>query len=303
MEEKDKTEEAVQQPIPDSKAPVDTEITRVEVIGTGDGDEEPNKRGKLTGGDGGDKPLDYKMRFLQRGRTHFKGEFDDDDIDDERFAAMMNRLADLDDERDEKYDRLLDGNRKLYRIFEQDPDTFAVFELLRDGVPLPIALRKVYKNDDYLSMDEDSEAYKNYMKEKEDSRLADEEFKKNFDESSAARKAYYEEAGMSEDDVKKFEEAEEAFYSGMASGKFDKDYFKRIDKALHYDDDVNNSYEQGKADGKNTKIKEYVKRTVGDGLPDPDGVGGGLKKDEKPSDPRIAMFRSIADRAQETKWK
>lgn len=289
-EKEEKTIESGAEPI---------EVTDVEVHG----EAEPTDKSE---GGGGDKPLDYKMRFLKRGRKRFQGEYgnDDEELDDNRFAEMMNRLADDDDDRDGRYDKLVDGNKKLFDIFQRDPDSFAVFELLKNNVPLPIALRKVYKDDAYLTMDEDSDDYKRYKDEKESERKKKEEFEKNTSEFENSRAEFYKEAEMTDDEIKSFEDAERAFYEGMAAGKFDKEYFKRINKALNYDKDVKDSYAQGNADGKNSKIKEYVKRTVGDGLPDPDGVGGGLNKgDDEPLDPRIAMFRGIANKSNETKWK
>lgn len=263
-------------------------------------DEERGEKGEGHGN--GAKPIDYKMRFTKRGRDRWVGEYDDD-LDDDRFSEMMNRIADYDDERDEKFNRLVEGNRKLYDIFAKDPETFQVFEKLKDGVPLPIALREVYKDEDYLTMDEDSDAYKRFKAERDEESRRKEERDRNLAEFENSRSDFYKEAGMSDDDISKFEEAEQAFYEGMLNGKFDKDYFKRIDRALHYDDDVKAGYEQGKADGKNEKIHEYVRRTVGDGLPDPDGAGGGLNEKRKEElSPAAAMFRDIADKAKESKW-
>lgn len=248
------------------------------------------------------KVVGFRERIIARGKKLYPEDITEDELDDEKYGGLVSRLLDDADGNDERIRILSEGNKKLFDIFSKDPDVFTVFQLLKDGVPLPIALRKVYK-EDYLTMDENDDNYKKYMEEVRLKRESDDKLASNLSVSDSERKLYYEEAGMSEEEIKQFETAENELYKSMAEGRLDKGYFKRIHNALTHDNDVDSSYEQGGVDERNKKIKAIMKKEVGDGLPSSVNTGGKIPDKEDVKEPEeLSFFKNMAEKSNQSKW-
>lgn len=277
---------------------VTTDVATVEATPVEDG-----KDVKESPADTEPKVIGLRERILMRGKKLYPEEVGDD-VDDESYEKLASRILDDMDSKEGRLNTLLESNKKLFDIFNEDPEVFDVFELLKNGTPLPIALRKVY-GEEVLSADENDEAYKKYLEEKALSKKAKADLEANAGDAEKSRLEFYKEADMSEEEIKSFEEAEEAMYEAMALGKLNKDYFKKIHKALTYEDDVKSSYEQGRVDAKNTKIEAKLKQQLGDGLPDTSSAGRAIasRKEEDSVHPTVALFKGIADKAKESKWQ
>jgi hypothetical protein len=73
-------------------------------------------------------------------------------------------------------------------------------------------------------------------------------------------------------------------------------------KGKHYNQDVEDANEAGKAAGRNEKIVEKLSKPKGDGLPEPTGGKAGVEPKDKEVDPRLKFMQDLASRSTQSRW-
>lgn len=251
-------------------------------------------------------PTEKKPRelFYERVRTNFpEGKYDEDE--DEYFRNAMQMF----DDSDNAMNVVRENNEKLFKRLESDPSAAAALAEFIDGTPLPVALRR-YFTDEELSAQEGDDYFESYKKagEERDAHKKEvndyiEKIKANSTESEKNFKEYAEENGLTPEESEKMWEFYQNLMNEMSSGMISKDFLSLMHKGKHYNQDVEDANEAGKAAGRNEKIVEKLSKPKGDGLPEPTGGKAGVEpKEKRPLSPEVEMFKHIAEKASNSRW-
>lgn len=251
-------------------------------------------------------PTEKKPRelFYERVRTNFpEGKYDEDE--DEYFRNAMQMF----DDSDNAMNVVRENNEKLFKRLESDPSAAAALAEFIDGTPLPVALRR-YFTDEELSAQEGDDYFESYKKagEERDAHKKEvndyiEKIKANSTESEKNFKEYAEENGLTPEESDKMWEYYQNLMNEMSSGMISKDFLSLMHKGKHYNQDVEDANEAGKAAGRNEKIVEKLSKPKGDGLPEPTGGKTREYESKRELSKEAEIFKRIADSANNSKWK
>lgn len=216
---------------------------------------------------------------LERLRSKYPEEqFDDDDqvfgrINDD-FAQFDNELAGY-KEREGKFSDM----------FTSDPRSARLMMCWKNGDDPAVALIRLYGDDIKDAIDDPekqeaiAEANKEYMERVAKEKQYEEEYTANLAESLTLLEKAQQERGLSDEQI----DDAMAWFIGVAKdammGKFSPETIEMIIKAQNYDNDVAQAGEEGEVRGKNTKVKETLRKpTRGDGTAQLDGKNGGGRR-------------------------
>ena len=223
----------------------------------------------------------------------------DEDVD----SAFDEYLSDH-----ESYRRRGDeANKALNKLMDSDPKlTAALRDAINNAVPFNVALAKYYGPDDF-TLEEGDDHYADFdanRKAREESlakqREATETFNKNLEESTKELESYMQDNQLTKETKDGIFEKFGNVMNEMTSGKFTKDTFDAIRRAVEFDKAVEEASDLGVKKGRNEKIVAEMEKeegAKGDGLPAP--TKGGEVKSGPQVSPLAKRFRRIADSAKE----
>jgi hypothetical protein len=193
----------------------------------------------------------------------------------------------------EQYDNELAGYKeregKFSDMFTSDPRSARLMMAWRDGDDPAVVLMRLYGQDIKDAIDDPekqqaiAEANKEYMERVAKEKQYEDEYKTNLAESLTVLEKAQQAKGLSDDQI----DDAMAWFIGVAKdammGKFTPETIEMIIKAQNYDNDVAQAGEEGEVRGKNTKVKEELRKpSRGDGTAQLDGKNGGGRKAAMP---------------------
>lgn len=147
--------------------------------------------------------------------------------------------------------------------------------------------------DDPEMQEKIAEANKDYVERIAKNKQLEEEYQKNTEQTLETLRQFQSERGLSDEQIDEIMKMAIGIVSDGVVGKFAPETLDMIMKAMNYDTDVANAAEEGEIAGRNTKIKEELRKPQqGDGTMPLQGKNGG---------PAIApkKSRSIFDEAKD----
>lgn len=204
---------------------------------------------------------------------------------DERFDDDEQLFGRINDDYDQ-YDNELAGYReresKFSDLFTSDPRSARLMLDWKDGDDPAVALIRLYGQDIKDAIDDPerqeaiAEANKEYMERVAKEKEYEEEYTANLAQSLTLLEKIQEEKGLSDEQV----DGAMAWFIGVVKdammGKFLPETIDMVIKAQNYDNDVAQAEAEGEVRGKNTKVKETLRKpNRGDGTAQLDGKNGG----------------------------
>lgn len=210
----------------------------------------------------------------------------------------------------EKYDAELEGYRtsdkKIKDLFNSDPKSgmFVTSWAAGGGDPITYLL-DIFGPDimDALQSEEGkakvAESHAKWLERKTAEEKGEGERMQNYENSIKELVAFAEENGLSDDQaIAIFERANQIADEAM-DGKYTRETFEMINKAVNYDDSIKKAREEGERDGRNTRIEEKLGKVRKNPEMPPSLGGQGAAMPEpapKQSDPTLdAIRREIAE--------
>ena len=210
----------------------------------------------------------------------------------------------------EKYDSEVEGYRandkKIKDLFNSDPRSgrFITSWAAQGGDPITYLL-DIFGPDimDALQSEEGkakvAESHAKWLERKTAEEQGESERMQNYENSIKDLVAYADENKLSDEQaVKIFEKANQIADEAM-DGKYTRETFDMINKAINYDNNVKKAREEGERDGRNSKIEEKLGKVRKNPEMPPSLGGQGAAMPEpapKQSDPTLdAIRREIAE--------
>lgn len=223
----------------------------------------------------------------ERYNERLKAKYPDKEFtDDEAVFGQIN-------EDYEHYDQELAGyqerEKSLSDLFSSNPRSAAFLTDWRKGEDPIVGLIKKY-GDDIKAALEDPEkqealaaASKEYAERVAQEKDFEEQYQKNISESLTTIETLQEEEGIDDTEIDNIMEFLIGIMKDAILGKFSKESILMARKALNHDADVAIADHEGEVRGKNTKIKENLRKSKqGDGMPMLNGQNGGVSERRKP---------------------
>lgn len=222
-------------------------------------------------------------------REGFASRHPDIDMNDEE--AYYGALDDEYNAREEELGRHRDNNKKLNKMFMENPNAAYFMNDLIDGKEqMGVALMRQFGETFKEAVDDPTEANvkafadaldAHAAKIKEDERLQD-EFEKNADASEATIEDWAAAHNATPEQIDAVREFINQQFSNLIVGKISPELLDFAYKGLNYDNDVAAAEENGAAQGRNERIQEKLRKGKGDGVPSIQGgakAKSGVKKD------------------------
>lgn len=186
----------------------------------------------------------------------------------------------------DKYDQELEGykgrEKTLSDMFAADPRSAQFLTDMHRGEDPIVGLVRNFGPeikdllDDPEMQEKLAEANKEYVERVAKSKELKEAYDTNFSESMAALEAFQQEKGLSDEEVDSLGERIVAIVQDAIVGKFPRELYDMIWKAMSYDADVAAAAEEGEIAGRNTKITEQLRKPEqGDGTRPLGGTNNG----------------------------
>lgn len=208
-----------------------------------------------------------------------RGKYPEDTFDDdEQVFARINDDYDY-------YDKELAGYKEregaFSDMFTSDPRTARLMMDWKNGDDPAVALLRMYGDDIKEAIDDPekqeaiAEANKEYMERVAKEKQYEDEYSANLAKSLTEMEAVQQELGLTDDQVDETMSSIIAVAKDAMMGKFLPETIKMFVKAKNYDDDVARAEAEGEVRGKNTRVKEELRKPAqGDGTPQLAGKNG-----------------------------
>ncbi len=208
-----------------------------------------------------------------------RGKYPEDTFDDdEQVFARINDDYD-------NYDKELAGYKEregaFSDMFTSDPRTARLMMDWKNGDDPAVALLRMYGDDIKEAIDDPekqeaiAEANKEYMERVAKEKQYEDEYSANLAKSLTEMEAVQQELGLTDDQVDETMSSIIAVAKDAMMGKFLPETIKMFVKAKNYDDDVARAEAEGEVRGKNTRVKEELRKPAqGDGTPQLAGKNG-----------------------------
>jgi len=193
----------------------------------------------------------------------------------------------------EHYDQELAGyqerEKSLSDLFSSNPRSAAFLTDWRKGEDPIVGMIRKY-GDDFKAALEDPEkqealaaASKEYAERVAQEKDFEEQYQKNISESLTTIEEIQKEEGIDDTEIDNIMEFLIGIMKDAILGKFSKESILMARKALNHDADVAIADHEGEVRGKNTKIKESLRKSKqGDGMPMLNGQNGSVSEKRKP---------------------
>lgn len=224
-----------------------------------------------------------RERYNERLRAKYP---DKEFADDEAVFGQIN-------EDYEHYDQELAGyqerEKSLSDLFSSNPRSAAFLTDWRKGEDPIVGMIRKYG--DYIKAAlEDPEkhealaaASKEYAERVAQEKDFEEQYQKNISESLSTIESIQKEEGIDDTEIDNIMEFLIGIMKDAILGKFSKESILMARKALNHDADVAIADHEGEVRGKNTKIKESLRKSKqGDGMPMLNGQNGSVSEKRKP---------------------
>lgn len=224
-----------------------------------------------------------RERYNERLRAKYP---DKEFADDEAVFGQIN-------EDYEHYDQELAGyqerEKSLSNLFSSNPRSAAFLTDWRKGEDPIVGMIRKYG--DYIKAAlEDPEkqealaaASKEYAERVAQEKDFEEQYQKNISESLSTIESIQKEEGIDDTEIDNIMEFLIGIMKDAILGKFSKESILMARKALNHDADVAIADHEGEVRGKNTKIKESLRKSKqGDGMPMLNGQNGSVSEKRKP---------------------
>lgn len=207
---------------------------------------------------------------------------------DKEFAddeAVFGQINDDYDNYDQELADYRDREKSLSELFSSDPRSAAFLMDWKNGEnPLVGMIRKygdMFKEalDDPQKQEELAAASKEYAERIAKERDYEEQYQKNISESLITIESVQKEEGIEDDEIDNIIELLIGIMKDAVLGKFSKESILMAHKAINHDADVAIADREGEVRGKNTKIKESLRKSQkSDGMPTLNGQNGGVNE-------------------------
>lgn len=223
----------------------------------------------------------------ERYNERLKAKYPDKEFaDDEAVFGQIN-------EDYEHYDQELAGyqerEKSLSDLFSSNPRSAAFLTDWRKGEDPIVGMIRKY-GDDFKSALDDPEkqealaaASKEYAERIAQEKDFEEQYQKNISESLTTIENLQKEEGIDDTEIDNIMEFLIGIMKDAILGKFSKESVLMARNALNHDADVAIANHEGEVRGKNTKIKENLRKSKqSDGMPVLNGQNGGVSERRKP---------------------
>lgn len=220
--------------------------------------------------------------FMGRMKTRYpEKEFADDE-------ELFGQIDEDYEEYDNRLNEMTEREQAFSKLFQDNPRSARLMMEWKNGADPIVTLIRMYGKDELIAAIEDperlkgiEEANKEWKEKLDKSDAMEAEFDANLPESLKALSAWAEESGKSDEEVNNVMATLSEISTGYLNGKFTKETFEMISKALNYDNATEEARMEGEVSGRNAKIEEKLRKGKrGDGMPQLGGKSGGME--EKP---------------------
>lgn len=234
-------------------------------------------------------------KVMERLRTKYP----DRNFDDEE--ELYGTIGDDYDQSDQELERMRGNEKTLTDMFNKNPQSARFLtDMAKGGDPFVGLIRQYGMEikdilDDPDKQEELAKANAEFVERAARSKELDEQYEQNLQSSLADLEAMQSEEGLSDEDIDKAVGFLVGIFQDLLIGKFSRDSIKMALNALNHDADVATAQEEGEVAGRNTKIKEQLRKPEkSDGLPTIAGQNGRAEEPKK-KNPR-GIF-GVADEA------
>ena len=206
------------------------------------------------------------------------------------------------------YETELNGYKErekaLTDMFNADPRSAQFLMNFKDGKdPIQAMIELIGETelrellDDPTKQEQFAKAQKEYLNKVANNAQLEEQYKNNIEQSLTNLEQFQKENNLTEEDTDKVLEYLLNTAADVIVGKFSNDNFMFALKAINYDNDIENAEYEGEVRGKNTKIKEQLKRKSKN-----DGVGTLAGRNnfnrQTPQDEKLGALNNFGDQLQ-----
>lgn len=199
-----------------------------------------------------------------------KSRYPDRQFDDDE--ATFGQISDDYDDYDAKLSKYKDHEDKLAAMMGSDPRSAHFLMSWKDGADPVVELVRQFGTDikdavdDPARQEEIAAANKDFVERVAKEKELEETYQKNLEKSLQGLDELQKARGLSDEEVDKAMELLIGIVKDGVMGKFDTESIEMAMKALHHDDDVAAAGHEGEVRGKNTKIRQQLrKEQQGDG--------------------------------------
>lgn len=218
----------------------------------------------------------------EKALARLREKYPEDKFDDDE--QVFGRINDDYDQYDNDLAAYKERESKFSDMFTSDPRSARLMMDWKNGEDPAVALVRLYGQeikdaiDDPEKQEAIASANKEYMERVATEKQYEEEYTANLTVSLTNLEKAQQELGLSDEQV----DNSMSWLIGVAKdammGKFSPETIEMAIKAQNYDNDVEQAGIEGEVRGKNTKVKETLRKpTKGDGTPQLAGKNGGQK--------------------------
>ena len=221
--------------------------------------------------------------------------YPDLDLNDDE--AVSGRISDDYDDYDRQLGEYRGREEALTNMFNNDPRSAQFLSSWHNGDDPAVVLMRMYgeeikeKMDDPEFQEQLAAANKEYVERVAKEKDLEQQYQQNLPETLETLEAFQSENGLSDEQVDDVMEFLQGIFQDAIIGKFSRESMEMALKAINHDEDVANAAEEAEVRGKNTRVKEELRKRK-----DTDGISA---LDGTPNTPKQQRPKSILQLARE----